>query len=433
MLDIMGDKLPSAASALAVYGSLLVLAVTFLRSCWQLVRGFRDRRQFLQMRLPGVYSGERDNKATEGWLFEVLDVRLRFGRIVGESLYVHRHDEEYLFTTKSSRVHQNVVLGTWRSLRDSQNFGEVLWNIDQREGRTLLTGCWAGTTRKGKVNFGHWRLVQSGRRDGALIRDRLIVEPGKRWRGTVRRFLRMKSKEPGKSTVANVLAKHDSPDATEFSYGGKLYRVADGVFNPKFGKVSVTLLELVLSREFHASAKSILDWGTGCGFYAIELAAAQDAHGTEGKIWALESNQQALACARANVDRFGLSHRIEIVEGSNPRVLQENNRPKKFDLIIANLPFTMSASNEAYRSHRMFGCVCTDYLVVLGMCISFRCHLGDGGRVLLAYGESGDVEWLDACLSVAGLTRGEIETIDKTRGATDDGMYVFDIRKEMRS
>jgi len=172
----------------------------------------------------------------------------------------------------------------------------------------------------------------------------------------------------------------------------------------------------------------ILDWGTGCGFFAVELASAPGFQDKGGKVWAVENDERALACVRDNVSNFGLEKVITIVPSASPRELIENNRPIKFDLIIANLPFSLARADVVNRGHRMFKCFCMEPNFVLEMCVALRCHLGDGGRAMLAYGDSGDIEWLDTCLRIAQMTRREIEVV---RAANHDVIYIFEIRREM--
>jgi len=416
----------SRLNNLTIFVTLLLASVTVLGWLSRIVSAGLKARRLKELVLSGIYAGERDNKANDGWLFEIIDIRVVLDRVRGKSLYVHREGEEYLFNATRAKVHPNVLLGTWRSLRDSENYGDVLWNVD-RNGTTVLVGCWAGTTRRGKVNFGSWRLTQCSPDVTRAVRWRL--SPTRRMRAWLRIRKLLRLDRPNDAAIGQILEKHKQDDARIFQHGGYTYNIAQGVFNPRYGKVSVSLMDIVMTQGLHADARTVLDWGTGCGFYAITIACTQEFSANGGHVWALECNRQALACARNNVARFALGSHIDVIEGHNPRIIQENRRPKRFDLILANLPFTIAPSDSKHATEPMFSSFCTTYRGILEMAVAFRSHLSDGGRALLAYGDSGDVEWLDTCLGLTGLIRIDIATIDRTKGATDDSMYIFEIRR----
>jgi release factor glutamine methyltransferase len=73
----------------------------------------------------------------------------------------------------------------------------------------------------------------------------------------------------------------------------------------------------------------VLDIGTGSG--AIALAVADEL--PEAEVTATDTSPAALAVARANAGRLGLSQRVRFVEGALP------DTEGGWDLVLANLPY----------------------------------------------------------------------------------------------
>ncbi|MBU4342531.1 MAG: methyltransferase, partial [Candidatus Omnitrophica bacterium] len=77
-------------------------------------------------------------------------------------------------------------------------------------------------------------------------------------------------------------------------------------------------------------AIDVLDMGCGTGVLSLLAAQLMDA----GSITAVDNNEKAIELTRSNIERFGLSERIELKQGD----LFENLRGRRFDLIIFNPP-----------------------------------------------------------------------------------------------
>lgn len=85
---------------------------------------------------------------------------------------------------------------------------------------------------------------------------------------------------------------------------------------------------LMLAQNY--SLATIADIGTGCGAIAISLALNLP----QAKIYATDISTPALEVARLNCQRYGVSRRIELLQGSLLEVL-----PQPVDLVVANLPY----------------------------------------------------------------------------------------------
>lgn len=79
-------------------------------------------------------------------------------------------------------------------------------------------------------------------------------------------------------------------------------------------------------------SRKVLDLGTGTGCLSIVIACA-----VEGAVcWAVDLSPEALALARRNVDRHGLTDRIHLVRSNWFSQLPPS---LKFDLIVSNPPY----------------------------------------------------------------------------------------------
>ena len=89
------------------------------------------------------------------------------------------------------------------------------------------------------------------------------------------------------------------------------------------------LVELLKSRIPHPASR-ILDVGTGSGVIALSLAA----NFPNTNVTATDISEDALALARENAERLGLTNRVEFLTGD--LLLYVNH---VYDLIVANLPY----------------------------------------------------------------------------------------------
>src|SRR6266511_6072319 len=89
------------------------------------------------------------------------------------------------------------------------------------------------------------------------------------------------------------------------------------------------LVELVQS-EISNQQSAILDVGTGSGVIALSLAKKFP----EAHVFAVDVSEDALALARENAIRLGLSGHVQFRKGDLLEDLGE-----RFDLIVANLPY----------------------------------------------------------------------------------------------
>jgi release factor glutamine methyltransferase len=90
------------------------------------------------------------------------------------------------------------------------------------------------------------------------------------------------------------------------------------------------LVEVVISETGKRKPESIVDIGTGSGVIALSLAKQFPA----AKVFAVDISDDALALARENAARLGLTERVQFQKGDLLDGLNE-----RFGLIVANLPY----------------------------------------------------------------------------------------------
>ena len=123
----------------------------------------------------------------------------------------------------------------------------------------------------------------------------------------------------------------------------------------------------------------VLDVGTGSGVNAI-LAASRSS-----QVMAIDINPFAIRCARKNAKLNGVDSRI-IFKKSN--VFKNVNG--RFDLIIFNPPFRWFAPRDILEA----SVADKNFRAMTAFFKNAKSHLTQKGRILLFYGDTGDMRYL---------------------------------------
>lgn len=136
----------------------------------------------------------------------------------------------------------------------------------------------------------------------------------------------------------------------------------------------------------------VADVGTGSG----AVAAAVALRAKDAQVWATDDSDAAVELARANVARFDLEERVEVLLGDLLEPV-----PCRLDLVLANLPY-----HAAARSRGPAASACRDQpehaIYAPGDGLQFnreliaacRTHLATGGAVAIQlYGQVLSAEW----------------------------------------
>jgi release factor glutamine methyltransferase len=161
----------------------------------------------------------------------------------------------------------------------------------------------------------------------------------------------------------------------------------------------------LLGREVMAHVRPgqrVLDMGSGAGANALLAARITD------DVVAVDVNPHAVAATAANAERNGVASRVRCLESDVfERVEGE------FDVVVIDPPFRWFAPRDLLE--RAFA---DENYEMLGR---FVAEVGDrlrpGGFVLLFFGTSGDVAWLDELIAEGGLeSRTVAERVVHVRG-----------------
>lgn len=114
--------------------------------------------------------------------------------------------------------------------------------------------------------------------------------------------------------------------------GMELY-VSEDVLIPR-GDTEIAL-DRAISMKYDSKRLQIIDMCTGSGAIAVALAARFP----DATVFAVDISPAALACARVNVEKFGLQDRIFLIEGDLFASLKGLNLENKIDIVISNPPY----------------------------------------------------------------------------------------------
>jgi HemK-like putative methylase len=110
-------------------------------------------------------------------------------------------------------------------------------------------------------------------------------------------------------------------------HGLELVTCAGLVMTPR--PASERLVDAVIALVGNQPAR-VVDVGTGSGAIAIAIAAALP----QARVFATDTSDSAVALARVNVRRHGLSSRVEVMQGNLLDPISGS-----VDLIVSNLPY----------------------------------------------------------------------------------------------
>ena len=165
-----------------------------------------------------------------------------------------------------------------------------------------------------------------------------------------------------------------------------------------------------LVRDEVRPSDRVLDMGTGSGIIAI-LAAQRSSD-----VVAVDINPKAVEAARANAvgngvaDRinFGVSDVFDAVEGT-------------FDLIVFDPPFRWFKARDLLE----LSTADENYQALTRFMRDVRDRLRPGGRILLNFGSSGDIDYLNHLIDNAGFKKETLYSSDLEMEDLTVTYYVF--------
>ncbi len=169
-----------------------------------------------------------------------------------------------------------------------------------------------------------------------------------------------------------------------FDYLGATIRVAPGV-------MPITRMSYLLGEQVLAEAGSndrVLDMGTGSGVNAV-LAAQKGA-----RVLAVDVSPKAIDSARANVERNEVAGLVEVRESDI-----FSSVGGRFDLIVFDPPFRWFKPRDLVES----AMADEGYQALTRFVQAAKDHLAVDGRMLIFFGTSGDLGYLEGLLDEAGF------------------------------
>lgn len=158
------------------------------------------------------------------------------------------------------------------------------------------------------------------------------------------------------------------------------------------------------------SSDRVLDMGTGSGVNAI-LAASKSS-----EIIAVDINPKAVDAARENARRNGVDDRITVLESD---VFE--NVTGTFDLIIFDPPFRWFAPRDEFE----LGTTDEGYRALRAFFRGAPARLAAGGRILLFFGTSGDIEFLSTLIAESGFAKSVVNERAFTNEGIEVGYFTF--------
>lgn len=109
--------------------------------------------------------------------------------------------------------------------------------------------------------------------------------------------------------------------------------ISEGALIPR-GDTEIAL-DRAISMKYDSKRLQIIDMCTGSGAIAVAMAARFP----DATVYAVDISPAALACARVNVEKFGLQDRIFLIEGDLFASLKGLDLENKTDIVISNPPY----------------------------------------------------------------------------------------------
>lgn len=169
-----------------------------------------------------------------------------------------------------------------------------------------------------------------------------------------------------------------------FTYLGATLVVPPGVM--PITRMSHLLGEAILAEV--RDGDRVLDMGTGSGVNAI-LAASK-----RTQVVAVDINPRAVEAACANTERNGVADRVEVRQSD-----VFSNADGEFDLIIFDPPFRWFRPRDLLEA----AMADEDYHSLTAFFLQAKVHLSESGRMLVFFGSSGDLAYLQHLIDEQGF------------------------------
>ena len=353
----------------------------------------------------GIYNGFWVDPVKKEINCEVLKLTktIRGVRII--PLYKHKAFHNYTVSTKPYILNQYVFGGQWLGQKNTIYKGYCLFFYDIEDENFI--GKWIGPKSNGEINSGDWIMIYSSEARNSYLRYRKF----RKWHETKERFF------SSASILNSIINKHEQYPTKSCKVNNIELSLHNNSFIPVLGKVSIQLVQYV--QTFIKSNDTVLDLGTGTGFYPVYLAKNT---GCTAK--GIDIDEKTITLARSNAHNNGVGHLTEFSSCAMGDLFSSIKLGEKFDYIIANLPFTRVSksykSRDSFYYHSFSGSVQLLEQLILGS----QYHIKPKGKLIFCYGESGYRELLESIVKISSWSYMKIvKSIDEK----DDTFYIIEL------
>lgn len=209
----------------------------------------------------------------------------------------------------------------------------------------------------------------------------------------------------------NVYKESKSRKTQEIEFLGRTFVVPPKVhrINPMSDLLGNSVLKEVKETD------RVLDMGTGSGVNAI-LAASKSQN-----VIGVDINPNSIECAKINARANNVADRILFKESDRFEAVEG-----KFDLIIIDPPFRWFAPRDIYE----VGTTDENYRFLNDFFSNVNHYLANNGRILVCFGSSGDIEYLNGLIVKSGFKKEIIARRDLLKEGISVSYYTFKLTRK---
>jgi len=338
--------------------------------------------------------------------------------VYGKTIFTIDPDTNY--TIVGSIKEKYFLLGNWQNLLHDYKFGAI--HVKPKGQNGISTdGVWTGSTRDAHGNTqiysGNFQLESRKAKASFPFHETHL------------------NKVQFKKNVRSIVKNHNNLLGNQkevelrMPNGKKIpCSITKGVFNPEFGNFSYKLLEYA----DRYNPKSVLDIGTGCGYYSLYFSLFK-----ESDVISTDIDRIAIICTKHNFDMYGCN--ITTLTGYlYEELYKEHKTSKKFDLIIANIPFSKRSyiskairnlDFEAKSLRKSFIDIfaSTRETSIRDLILGAEYFLNPNGHLIFVYGGSGYHKEFKEALYLTSLDLINTTNID-TDKVTSENLAIYDFK-----